>query len=100
MALPRSDTLGAVQALNKVRNSFKGIQDADAPAPFETAALETENNNVPNTERQLIDEDEETINLGILQKFKENVEKDVIAKAELIINKTIGNDHANKIDEL
>lgn len=85
MALPRSDTLGAVQALSKVRNSFKGIQDEDAPAPFETAALETENNNVLGTERQLIDEDDETINLGYLQKFKENIEKDVIAKAELVI---------------
>ena len=91
MALPRADTQGAVQALSKVRNSFKGIQDEDGPAPFETAALETDNNNVPGTERQLIDEDDETINLGILQKFKENVEKDVIVKAELIINKREGN---------
>ena len=67
MALPRSDTLGAVQALSRVRNSFKGIQDEDAPAPFETAALETDNNNVAGTERQLIDEDEETVNLGYFQ---------------------------------
>ena len=85
MALPRSDSKGAVQALFKVRNSFKGIQDADGPAPFESANSVSDNNNVPATERQLIDEGEytngETINLGYIQKVKENVEQDVIAKA-------------------
>ena len=51
MALPRSDSKGAAQALFKVRNSFKGIQDADAPAPFETANSETDHFNVPVTDR-------------------------------------------------